>query len=83
MGLDVPEAEVDKLFDEFDADGGGEIGLAEMNKLLRRTVPPAERPGSAGSATPGGWGKLAGAGQGGFAGVVGKARRRGSVMTPK
>jgi len=54
LGLDVPTAEVDRLFDEFDKDGGGEIGMGEMNKLLRRTpaapstVPatPAERPGS-------------------------------------
>eukprot|EP00966_Prymnesium_polylepis_P311465 7196242-Prymnesium_polylepis.1 len=52
LGLDVPTAEVDRLFDEFDKDGGGEIGMGEMNKLLRRTpaapstVPatPAERP---------------------------------------
>ena len=36
LGLDVPQSEIDTLFDEFDLDGGGEIGLSEMQKMLRR-----------------------------------------------
>jgi len=41
LGLDVPNEEVDKLFDEFNADGGSEIGLGEMQKMLRRGPTPS------------------------------------------
>ena len=36
LGFDVPVAEIDALFDEFDSDGGGDIGLGEMQRILRR-----------------------------------------------
>ena len=45
LGLDVPDDEVDKLFDEFNQDGGNDIGLGEMQKLLRRgPLTPTEAP---------------------------------------
>ena len=43
LGFEVPVKEIDALFDEFDSDGGGDIGLGEMQKMLRRAG------GSAGS----------------------------------
>ena len=33
---------MDQLFDSFDADGSGEIGFKELNKLLRRDVKAEE-----------------------------------------
>ena len=36
MKFDVPAAEVDKLFDEWDPDGSGFLELKELEKLLRR-----------------------------------------------
>ena len=38
LGLHVPRADVDALFDSFDADGGGTISFRELNKHLRRDV---------------------------------------------
>ena len=36
LGLEVPRAEIDALFDSWDNDGSGKITLAELNKKLRR-----------------------------------------------
>ena len=35
LGLDVPRADIDFLFDSFDGDGSGEIDYHELNKALR------------------------------------------------
>ena len=32
--LQVPRAEIDKLFDSFDPDGSGSIGYSELKKML-------------------------------------------------
>ena len=86
LGLDVPTSEVDRLFDEFDKDGGGEIGMGEMNKLLRRTAAvqptvtasPAERPASGSRQRP----SLAQAGQRvSLANAANKASPGGSRMS--
>ena len=36
LGLDVPRAMVDALFDSWDPDGSGSIDQRELNKMLRR-----------------------------------------------
>ena len=36
LGLEVPVAEVDKLFEAMDPDGSGSLTLAELNKQLRK-----------------------------------------------
>ena len=41
LGLDAPAAEVRALFDEWDADGSGEISFAELERILRQAAPPA------------------------------------------
>ena len=35
LGLDVPKADIDKLFSEWDSDGGGCIGYKELSKILK------------------------------------------------
>ena len=35
LGLDVPKADIDKLFTEWDSDGGGCIGYKELSKILK------------------------------------------------
>ena len=35
LGLEVPKAEVDALFDSWDTDGGGAISYDELKKLMR------------------------------------------------
>ena len=41
LGVDVPLAEVDRLFASFDPDGSGSIEYAELKKLLRSRAPSA------------------------------------------
>ena len=36
IGLDLPRKEIDGVFDTWDPDGSGEIGLNELNTILRR-----------------------------------------------
>ena len=36
LGLEVPRAEVDALFDSWDPDGSGSLEIPELNKVLRR-----------------------------------------------
>ena len=36
LGLEVPEAEIDKLFSEWDSDGGGALEFGELKKILSR-----------------------------------------------
>ena len=36
LGLEIAAAEIDKLFDEWDPDGSGELDLKELTKVLRR-----------------------------------------------
>ena len=40
LGLDVPRAMVDALFDSWDPDGSGSIDQRELNKMLRRGGDP-------------------------------------------
>ena len=35
LGLDVPKRDIDKLFDEWDSDGGGSIDFKELQKILK------------------------------------------------
>ena len=37
LGLTVPKKDVDKLFDEWDLDGGGAIAYQEMTRILKKT----------------------------------------------
>ena len=50
MGLDVPKEEIDKIFDEWDADKSGIIAIAELNDMLRKRIEldPKLMPGAAG-----------------------------------
>ena len=34
LGLDVPKADIDELFDEWDKGGDGALGLRELQKIL-------------------------------------------------
>ena len=45
-GVQVPKVEVDKLFDEWDKDGGGSLNFKELQKVLTqaRTEPPTPNP---------------------------------------
>ena len=45
LGLDVPKKDIDDLFTQWDADGGGEIGYNELVKILRAR--PAMSPAGA------------------------------------
>ena len=36
LGLDVPKESVDELFTEWDKDGGGELNLSELQKILSK-----------------------------------------------
>jgi len=46
MGPDFPSVVVEKLFDDFDPDGSGEIEFNELDKFLRRTTPAPSAPSS-------------------------------------
>ena len=41
LGLEVPERDIDSLFDEWDKDGGGSLDFKELQKILR-APPPAK-----------------------------------------
>merc|ERR1712083_1037057 len=49
LGLEVPKREIDKVFDEFDPDGSGEISYTELKALLKRKT---ESPGDTAAASP-------------------------------
>ncbi len=36
LGLEVPKEDVDALFSQWDADGGGSISYKELSKILRQ-----------------------------------------------
>jgi len=38
LGLQVPPATADELFDSFDLDGSGSVNFRELNSLLRRNL---------------------------------------------
>ena len=50
MGLDVPKEEIDKIFDEWDADKSGIISIKELNTTLKKRIAldPKLMPGAAG-----------------------------------
>ena len=50
LGLDVPKKDIDELFSQWDVDGGGEIGYAELRKILSRRPAGAASGASAGAA---------------------------------
>ena len=41
LGLRASRAAIDRLFDEFDKDGGGTIEYKELHKMLRRRLDDA------------------------------------------
>ena len=46
LGLDVPKETIDELFSSWDKDGGGELGYAELRRILSepRRQKTAEKP---------------------------------------
>ena len=54
LGLEVPRAEVDALFDSWDPDGSGSLEIPELNKVLRRgaEVSPDKMPHPAPQSPP-------------------------------
>jgi len=40
LGLEVPSAEIDTLFSEWDRDGGGSLDFTELKKILSQSAPP-------------------------------------------
>ena len=40
LGLEVPSAEIDALFSEWDRDGGGSLDFPELKKILSQSAPP-------------------------------------------
>ena len=45
LGLEVSKADIDELFDSWDADGGGSLTFKELQKILR--APPANKSATA------------------------------------
>ena len=41
LGLEVSKASIDELFDQWDRDGGGEMNLKELTKILRAKSDPS------------------------------------------
>ena len=46
LGLEVPTSEVDKLFNEWDKDGGGALSLKELTKILNQAKVASRGPNS-------------------------------------
>ena len=52
LGLDVPRAEVDALFDSWDPDRSGSVELAELSRMLRKAPARVSASGPSGPVLP-------------------------------